>query len=68
MKSLSRERSFIQNKINQLRDDINVWENNIGFLANSKNANVFKSEFEKKINAAKEELKTLEAKLKLIND
>jgi hypothetical protein len=67
-KSLSRERSFIQNKISKLRDDINVWENNIGFLANSKNANVFKEQFEKKIDAAKEELKTLEAKIKLIND
>lgn len=67
-KSLSRERSFIQNKINKLRDDINVWENNIGFLANSKNANVFKEQFEKKIDAAKQEVKTLEAKIKLINE
>jgi len=67
-KSLSRERTFIQTKISKLREDVNVWENNIGFLANSKNANVFKSEFEKKIAAAKEELKTLESKLKLINE
>ncbi|NCA84107.1 MAG: DUF349 domain-containing protein [Clostridia bacterium] len=67
-RTLSRERIFIQGKINTLRDDIHVWENNIGFLADSKKANLFKDEFEKKINKAKEELQVLESKLKLLND
>ncbi|HZK09326.1 MAG TPA: DUF349 domain-containing protein [Bacteroidales bacterium] len=67
-RTFTRERSFIQGKISTLRDDINVWENNIGFLADSKKASLFKDEFEKKINNAKEELKVLESKLKLVSD
>ena len=47
-------------------EDINLWENNIGFLANSKNAAILKEEFEKKINNAKSEVKVMEAKLKLL--
>ena len=49
-----------------MKDDIILWENNIGFLANSKNANLLKDEFEKKINKAKSEVKVLEAKLKML--
>ncbi len=67
-KSLGRERNFIQGKITQLRDDINVWENNIGFLADSKKASLFKDEFEKKIQKARKELEVLEAKLKFLNN
>lgn len=67
-RTISRERMFIQGKITTLRDDIHVWENNIGFLADSKKANLFKDEFEKKINNAKEELQVLESKLKLLSE
>lgn len=67
-KSLGRERGFIQGKITQLRDDINVWENNIGFLADSKKASLFKDEFEKKIAKARKELEVLQEKLKFLND
>ncbi len=67
-KSLGRERSFIQGKINQIRDDVNVWENNIGFLADTKKASLFKDEFEKKIEKAKKEIEVLETKLKFLND
>jgi hypothetical protein len=63
---MTRERDFLAGKISKLRDDINLWENNIGFLANSKNAAILKEEFEKKINKAKTELKVMEAKLKLL--
>lgn len=62
-----RERNFLTNKINRLRDDVNLWENNIGFFANSKNANLLKVEFEKKIEKAKQELLLHEAKLKALN-
>ncbi|MBC34854.1 MAG: DNA primase [Bacteroidetes bacterium] len=64
---MSRERSFLTNKINKLRDDINLWENNVGFFAESKNANLLKVEFEKKIDKAKQEMLVLEAKLKALN-
>ena len=62
-----KERIFLNNKITKLREDIALWENNIGFLADSKNANVFKKEFEKKINSAKQDLKISEAKMKYLN-
>jgi hypothetical protein len=63
---MSREREILTGKISQMKEDINLWENNIGFLANSKNANILKDEFEKKINKAKSEVKVLEAKLKML--
>jgi len=61
-----KERETLSGKISKLREDINLWENNIGFLAKSKNAQILKEEFEKKINKAKSELKVLEAKLKIL--
>ena len=66
-RQLYRERSFIQNKISKLREDIMLWENNIGFLADSKKASLLKSEFEKKIEKAKSEVNVLETKLKILN-
>jgi hypothetical protein len=63
---MSREREILTGKISQMKEDINLWENNIGFLANSKNANILKDEFEKKINKTKSEVKVLEAKLKML--
>jgi hypothetical protein len=63
---ISRERSTLQNKMDELKEEIKILENNIGFFANSKNANLFKTEFEKKIEKAKEELKTIEAKIKIL--
>ncbi len=65
---ISKERGFVQGKIQQLQDEIKTWENNIGFFAKSKTANLLKQEFEKKIDKAKEELQLLEAKLKMLRD
>ncbi len=65
---ISKERSFVQGKIQQLQDEIKTWENNIGFFAKSKTANLLKQEFEKKIEKAKEELQMLEAKLKMLRE
>lgn len=64
---ISKERGSLLNKLNKLREDISLWENNIGFLAESKNAQILKKEFEKKIDSAKNELIILEAKLKILN-
>ncbi len=61
-----REKENLSAKISKLREDINLWENNIGFLANSKNANILKDEFEKKIDLAKNDLKVMEAKVKIL--
>jgi len=65
-RALSHERMQLEGRINMLRNDIKLWENNIGFLANSKKANLLKEEFENKINNTKQELALLEAKLKML--
>lgn len=65
---LSRERYQLQNRITKLQDDINLWENNIGFLAESKNANILKNEFEKKIQRAKQDVALLIAKMKYLDE
>jgi len=56
----------LQNKIAKMRDDILLWENNLGFFSKSKNADILKKEVEEKILRAKQELALLEAKMKII--
>ncbi len=63
-----RERVTLQNRIQKLRDEIAAMENNIGFFSNSKNSELMRAEYEKKINKAKEDLKVLEAKLKIAEE
>jgi hypothetical protein len=63
-----RERNALQIKISKLQEDIMLWENNIGFLAESKNANIFKVEFQKKIDLAKQEVALMEAKLRYLRE
>ena len=67
-RAMYRERTQLINKISKLNDDINLWENNIGFLAESKNANLLKREFDKKIQRAKQDVALLNAKLKILNE
>jgi len=63
---IGREKEQLMNRISKMKEDINLWENNIGFLASSKNADILKAEFLKKIDRAKSELKVMEAKLKIL--
>ena len=65
---MRREKTNLANRIQKLRDEIAVLENNIGFFSNSKNSELMKAEYEKKINKAKNDLKVLEAKMKIVND
>ncbi len=60
-----RERNTLQTRIQRLRDEIAVLENNIGFFSSSKNSEIMRAEYERKINKAKEDLKVLEEKLKI---
>ena len=53
-------------KMNKLKEEVTVLENNIGFFAKSKSANAMKQEYEQKIQAAKEEIERLKEKLKEI--
>ena len=63
-----KESSKLQIRIQKLRDEIAAMENNIGFFSNSKNSELMRAEYEKKINKAKEDLKVLEDKLKIAED
>jgi hypothetical protein len=63
-----RERNMLQTKVSKLQEDIMLWENNIGFLAESKNANLVKVEFQKKIDQAKQEVALMEAKLRYLKE
>jgi hypothetical protein len=65
---INRERTGLQSKIDSLKEEILLWENNIGFFAKSKQANLLKAEFESKIARAKEELASLEAKAKILKN
>ena len=63
---IDKERRFLSNKLQQLKDDIALWENNLGFFAHSKNADLLREEFSKKIEMAKTEAKELEYKIKML--
>ncbi len=66
--AIYKEKSFIVTKINAMKNDIKLWENNIGFFANSKKANVLKEEFLNKIEKAKQDIIVLEEKLKFLRE
>jgi predicted DNA-binding protein YlxM (UPF0122 family) len=61
-----REKQAIRTEINKVKQDMIQLENNLGFFANSKGANVLKAEVEKKIDAEREKIEALKAKLKSI--
>jgi len=63
-----KERTFLINRISQLQNDINLWENNIGFFASSKKADLLKKEFEDKIENAKQDIAIMEEKLKILRE
>ena len=65
---LSDKREHLIEQIQKLRADISLWENNLGFLAESKQADILKAEFEKKMQSARQEIALLEAKLKIVDD
>lgn len=65
---IRRERINLQSKIQKLRDEIATLENNIGFFAASKQSDILKAEYEKKIAKIKNDVKVLEAKMKIINE
>jgi hypothetical protein len=63
-----KERNFIANRINTIQSDIKIWENNIGFFASSKKADILKAEFEDKIEKGRQEMAMLEEKLRILRD
>lgn len=65
--ALRKERQFIQKNIDKLKEDVLLWENNMGFFRHSKNADVLKMEFEKKIQKAKAQILVFKEKKRLID-
>ncbi|MCL1973200.1 MAG: DUF349 domain-containing protein, partial [Bacteroidetes bacterium] len=61
------EREKLLHKFRQMESDIALWENNMGFFAKSKNAESMIADMERKIVQAKEELKLVEEKIKLMD-
>jgi triphosphoribosyl-dephospho-CoA synthetase len=64
---ISQERERYINHLQQLSNDIVLWENNIGFFAKSKNAESMIGEVQSKIDKAKETIKLLEQKIDMID-
>ena len=65
---LTKEAGVLQDKIRHLTDEVNLWENNLGFFANSKNSDVLREQFGKKIEKAKLEIAALKEKLGVIRE
>ena len=63
---VANEKQELQDKIEKLRSDLSTWENNLGFFANSKQADLLKAEFEKKMQGARQQLALMQAKLRII--
>ncbi len=62
------EKQELHDKIEKLRNDLNLWENNLGFFASSKQADLLKQEFEKKMQGARQQIALLQAKLRILNE
>lgn len=62
-KPLSEKDRLVQ-QYNKLQQDIDTYENNIGFFSTSKNSDPLIQKMQERIDAAKQELKDLEAKIR----
>ena len=67
-KFVNSEKAELQEKIEKLRSDLALWENNLGFLASSKQADLLKQEFEKKMQGARQQIALMQAKLRILNE
>jgi hypothetical protein len=65
---MNRERDKFIVRLKKLENDIVLWDNNIGFFTKSKNAEVMIKEVQSKIDSAKEEIKVLEEKIRMIDN
>ena len=65
---LNQERDRFVNRLQQLKGDIVLWENNIGFFAKSKNAESMIQEVQSKIDKAREAITLLEQKIDMLDN
>lgn len=65
---IDKERSFIITKIKDLENEVLLFENNLGFFAKSKNADVLLVDMNKKIEKLRNQITILKQKLRLLNN
>ena len=63
---IKREEKFIADKIRGIKNDIDTWENNLGFFARASADNPMVVQINDKIKDAHKQIKQLEDKLKTI--
>ena len=61
-----REKADLRKRIETLEHDIIQYENNLGFFARSKGADLLKKDVEKKIDRARNEISAIRQKIKMI--
>ena len=62
------ERDKCFNKLKQLENDIVLWENNIGFFADSDNAEAMINDVNHKIESAKTKIEQLKGKIRMLDE
>lgn len=67
-KRIGKKESILRRKINEIEDNISLWNNNLAFFANSKTADKLKIEFDEKIAKANEEIAQLKKQLKILRN
>ena len=67
-KKMLSEKDRLVQQYGKLQQDIVTYENNIGFFSASKNSEPFIRQMQERIDAAKQELKALEAKIRTIEE
>lgn len=65
---IHRKEGAIKRKISAIEGDIDLWKTNIGFFAQSKNADELKKDFEEKIEKAEQELDDLKKQLEVLKE
>ena len=66
--SLDSEKDRLLSQIEKMNSDLKLWEYNLGFLANSKQADLLKQEFEKKMQHTRQQIALLEAKIRILDE
>ena len=67
-RGLSREENNIRRKMDQLREDINQYENNLGFFSSGNKENPMQKMVEEKIRGLKNEMQDLRNQLKMLQE
>jgi len=65
---LRMERDKLFNRLKQMENDITLWENNIGFFADSENAESMINDVNRKIESAKSKIEQLKGKIKMLDE